>query len=436
MQTLPAAHSHMQHGNVRRFSCHLSLGVVAFDSPKADLERGYMRLFYALFYLIFAVVLSGCVSPLALNRAVSAYDDAITSAASKQLLMNIARAHHHQPIHFTGVSNVAATFDFRFNAGATPALGGLAGAVLMPIFGAAVAENPTISIVPIEGEEFTKRLLAPFQQAKLTLLLRQRYDIDLLLRLMAQEVRLQKAIQRVAYRNLPSDSQGYEMFRRVVLHLSAIQDQNQLHVEPLTLERSWIIPAGSVTAEGFQALEKEFFVLYNKQDNTYTLRKNVPGPILITNYDPNTLPSEERVRLSSEAGNSGTNDVAFDIRPTGAGGEWPIQGTFRLRSFHAILSFLGRSLGDEPEYHVETDPRTPPVARGENPVSTMELVVSDSALPGADLSIHSHNRHYAVNTVGPLARWNRDAFQMLHLLFQMTITDLPRTGVPSITIAK
>lgn len=395
-----------------------------------------MPLFYALLYLISAMVLSGCVSPLALNRAVSAYDDAITSAASKQLLMNIARAHHHQPIHFTGVSNVAATFDFRFNAGASPALGGLAGAVLMPIFGGAVAENPTISIVPIEGEEFTKRLLAPFQQTKLTLLLRQRYDIDLLLRLMAQEVRLQQATQRVAYRNLPSDSQGYEMFRRVVLHLSAIQDQNQLHVEPLTLERTWIIPAGSVTAEGFQALEKEFSVLYNKQDNTYTLRKNVPGPILITNYDPNTLPSEERIRLSSEAGNSGTNDVAFDIRPTGAGGEWPIQGTFRLRSFHAILSFLGRSLGDEPEYHVETDPRTPPVARGENPVFTMELVVSDSALPGADLSIHSHNRHYAVNTVGPLARWNRDAFQMLHLLFQMTITDLPRTGVPSITIAK
>jgi hypothetical protein len=66
----------------------------------------------------------------------------------------------------------------------------------------------------------------------------------------------------------------------------------------------------------------------------------------------------------------------------------------------------------------------------------MELVVSDSALSEADLSIRSHNRYYAVNTMGPLARWNRDAFQMLYLLFQMTITDLPRTGVPSITIAK
>ena len=84
-----------------------------------------MPLLYTLLYLSSAMVLSGCLSPIALNRAVSAYDDAITSAASKQLLMNIARAHHHQPIHFTGVSNVAATFDFRFNAGATPALGGL-----------------------------------------------------------------------------------------------------------------------------------------------------------------------------------------------------------------------------------------------------------------------------------------------------------------------
>ena len=83
-----------------------------------------MPLFYVLLYLISAMVLSGCASPIALNRAVSAYDDAITSAASKQLLTNIARAHHHQPLHFTGVSNVAATFDFRLNAGATPALGG------------------------------------------------------------------------------------------------------------------------------------------------------------------------------------------------------------------------------------------------------------------------------------------------------------------------
>jgi hypothetical protein len=400
------------------------------DTPR----RPY--LFQALLGIISALVLSGCISPIALNRAVGAYDEAIVSAASKQLLMNIARAHQRQPIHFTGVSNIAATFDFRFSAGGTPALTGNAGGLLMPVFGGSVAENPTISIVPIEGEEFTKRLLTPFQQSKLTLLLRQRYDIDLLLRLMAQEVRIRDPIKEITYRNTPSDSTGYEMFRRIVLHISAIQDQNHLYAEPLTLERTWTLPAASVSAEGFQNLQKEFSMLYNRQDNTYTLRKQSVGPILITNYDPGTLPTNERAQLNEQAGDWIANDLAFDIRAGYPGGEWPVKGVFRLRSFHSILYFLGHSIGDEPEYHVGPDPRTPAITRNENPVSTMELIISDSAPPQGELSIRSSGQHYTVNTEGPLARWNRDAFQMLYLLFQMTITDLPRVGVPSITIAK
>ena len=116
-----------------------------------------------------SLAVTGCLSPITLNRAVTSYDEAITDAISKQLLINIARAHQHQPIHFTGVSNIAATFDFRVSAGATPALTGEAGRALMPIFGGSVAENPTISIVPIEGDEVTKRLLTTFQETKRTI---------------------------------------------------------------------------------------------------------------------------------------------------------------------------------------------------------------------------------------------------------------------------
>ena len=193
----------------------------------------------------------------------------------------------------------------------------------MPIFGGSVAENPTISIVPIEGEEFTKRLLTPFQETKFILLLRQRYDIDLLLRLMAQELRIKEHGQEVAYRNTPADRTGYEMFRRVVTHLSAIQDQNQLYAEPLVYNRTWTIPANSVTAEGFQALQKEYLVTYNQKDNTYTLRKQITGRILITNYDPDTLSSEERARLIDETEEGHLNDVSFDIRPGMSAGNTP-----------------------------------------------------------------------------------------------------------------
>ncbi|MGE0470698.1 MAG: hypothetical protein AB7L09_19205, partial [Nitrospira sp.] len=57
---------------------------------------------YSAFIGIFCfLILSGCLSPITLTRAVIAYDDAITESQSKQLLVNIARAQHHQPIHFT-----------------------------------------------------------------------------------------------------------------------------------------------------------------------------------------------------------------------------------------------------------------------------------------------------------------------------------------------
>lgn len=389
---------------------------------------------FTLAGVLCSLAMTGCLSPITLNRAVTSYDEAITEAISKQLLINIARAHQHQPIHFTGVSNIAATFDFRVNAGATPALTGTSGSVLMPIFGGSMAENPTISIVPIDGEEFTKRLLTPFRETKFSLLLLQRFDIDLLLRLMTQELRIKQNGQDVVYRNTPADRPGYEMFRRVVTHLSAIQDQNQLYAEPLVYTHTWTIPANSVTAEGFHALQEEYNVTYNQSDNTYTLLKQVRGRTLITNYDPNKLPREERAQLIAELEKGLINDVSFDIRPGHTGGEYPLRGDFRLRSFNTILMFLGRSLEEDPEYHVDKDPQTPTVK--ENPVHTMELVLSDSAPSEADLSIHFHGKHYAVNSTGPLARWNREAFQMLYLLFQMTVSDVPRVGVPSITIAK
>ena len=378
--------------------------------------------------------LAGCLSPPTLTRAVVSYDEAITDSISKQLFLNIARAHHHQPVHFTGVSNVAATFDFRVNAGATPALTGEAGKALLPVFGGSVAENPTISIAPIDGEEFTRRLLTPFQETKFTLLLRQGGDIDLLLRLMAKELRVDDQDEDVAYRNSPTDKAGYEMFRKVVLHLSAIQDANRLYAESMLFERTWTIPAESVTAEGFKALEQDYLVAYDPQQKTYRLRKPVSGRILITNYDPNTLPQEERIRLHEEAERSPINDVSFDIRPGHYGGEWPMKGEFRLRSFNTMLNFLAQSVDEEPEYAVEKDSRTPPFM--DNPVRTMDLLVQDSSPSESDLTVQSHGKYYSVNITGPLARWNREAFKLLYQLFQMTVTEVSRSGVPSITIAK
>lgn len=99
-----------------------------------------------------------------------------------------------------------------------------------------------------------------------------------------------------------------------------------------------------------------------------------------------------------------------------------------------MLNFIGQSIAEEPEYHVDKDPRTLEVA--ENPVKTIDLIVSTSAPEGLDLAMKSHGQYYAVNTTGSQARWNREAFKLLSQLFQMTVAEVPRAGVPSITIAK
>ncbi|HTO57533.1 MAG TPA: hypothetical protein VMJ74_07045, partial [Pseudomonadales bacterium] len=209
---------------------------------------------------------SGCASKVALDHAVIAYDTATADSVSKQLLLNIARARYDQPMHFTTISNIAATYRFTANAGVGGALTGNNGDLLVPLIGASAEENPTISISPMQGEEFTQRLLTPFQEQRLTLLLRQGYDVDSLLRLMGAEIRLDEESGNVTVNhNRPSDHAGYVVYRRVMAHLSAIQDRHALYVEPLHFQIVWTVPESTMTPEAFASTYKDFSLEYEPE---------------------------------------------------------------------------------------------------------------------------------------------------------------------------
>lgn len=386
-----------------------------------------------LSYLLILVSVSGCFSPLALDHAVMAYDQTTTEIQSKQLLLNIARAHQHQPLHFTGVSNIAATFNFQFNAGATPAMTGNSGGLMTPIFGGTVSENPTISIVPIEGEEFTRRLLTPFQENKLTMLLRQGADVDLILRLLGAELRMKTPGQDQVFNNQPKDIQGYRVFRQFATHLSSVQDRHQLFVEPLFFEQRWQLTNKQLNSEELANLSKDYKVDYNNSTKTLSLSKRVTGHIILTNYDPQQLSNEERIKLNEEADNGASNEVMVDIRSDYPGGELPLHGFVRLRSFYNVLNFIGRDLDDEPEFAVDKHPNTPNVR--ENPLHTLAIQVSSTAPDNTNLSVYYQGLYYAVTPESGY-QWNREGFRLLHQIFQMTMADLSQKGAPQITISK
>jgi hypothetical protein len=381
-----------------------------------------------------ATLLLGCAATTRLDLVVLAYDETTAEAMSKVLLLNIARAHQNLPMHFTGISSILATYRFTFAGGVGPAATGDLGWLPVPHLGGSAEENPTVSITPMQGDEFTQQLLTPFEEQKLTLLLRQGYDVDGLLRLLGAEVRLEPGGTAFpgVHRNRPSDQEGYQTYRRVVAHLSAIQDRHALHVEPLHFQHTWTVPVDAVTPEAYQSLYKEYSLTYLPQERAYRVTRRVNGRVMISNYDPSTLPEEERRRLHERAEEAPFNDVLIDIRAGQLGGDLPLRGRLRLRSFHEVLTFLGRAIEEEPEVDVVPDPRTPPVS--ENPVVTLEVVRGRRPPEGAGLSVVLNGVHYAVRPQAGY-QWNQKSFSLLTQLFQMSVAPVASTG-PSVSIAK
>jgi hypothetical protein len=379
-------------------------------------------------------LLTGCATTTELDRVVLAYDTSTGDAVAKQLLVNIARARRNEPMHFTTVSSIAATYKFALNGGFGPAQAGPRGGTIAPVFGASSEENPTISIAPMQGDDYTQRLLTPFVEQKLTLLLRQGYDVDALLRLLSSELRLDvdAAHRYIAYNNRPSDREGYMVFRRAMAQLSSIQDRHALSVEPLYFQRSWSVPAEGVTPETFASIYKDYTLGYDGPGKAWRVSKRIVGRVMISNYDPAVLSDDERQRLQAEAEEAPVNEILVDIRPGYTGGEIAMHGRLALRSFHEVLNFIGRGVAEEPEYDVAPDPRTPAIT--DNPISALAIDESSRAPKDADFVVTWRGKYYAVAPDHGYA-WNRKAFALLFQLFQMSMST--GTGAtPAITIAK
>src|SRR5262249_30860416 len=181
----------------------------------------------------------------------------------------------------TTVSSTGAPDKSAFSRGVGPALTGDQGWLILPTLGGSTEENPTVSLTPMQGDEFTQRLLTPFPEQKLTLLLRQGYDVDALLRLLGAQLRMRDETGAIkTYNNRPSDREGYRVYRRVMCHLSSIQDLHALEVEPLHFEHVWTVPEESVTPETYLATYKDLSLTPDPFHKAYRVAKRVNGRVM------------------------------------------------------------------------------------------------------------------------------------------------------------
>jgi hypothetical protein len=378
-----------------------------------------------------------------MHRAVIEYDRTVDRIEAELLLLNIARARHYRPVHFTAVTSVAATFDFRVKAGV---LGRISRGVapddsLVDLnYGTEVAENPTVTIVPVSGEEFTKRILRPLDESHLNFLVRQGFDLSMVLRLLVRGILIDSEEAPLILFNTPSRREDYTEFRRRLLHLASLDFQKRLHIAPVVYEEAFPVSLekGLPPAEVVAAIDRGYRWSVPTNDRPAVLIRRVTGRLAITNYDLKRLGNDERKRLNVEIERLPPDQVFVDIRPESPGGEYPLKGSILLRSFNSIISFVARGIAEDAGYHVNPDPRTGPVQR--NPAHVLEIEESSSPLNDAEFDIEFEGKYYSIRkfpiSEGMVPSWNQEAFAVLANLYQMTVTDVSNVRTPIISIPK
>jgi len=379
------------------------------------------------------VLLGGCVGPPVLERQVLGYDEVTSELDQKLLLLNIARVDAGRPIHFTTTSSIAATFDWTTTVGVGAQIEEPSGTNFFNFnWGASASENPTFSIIPISGEDFTKRILTPFEDDAFEFLVFQGGAIDRVMRLMAAGVEVQNpdgSFFRFISNN-PDQPQEYEEFRRIAMHLRWLNDNRELFVRSLIFEETLVAShTGAMRAEDINNGFKMGLRWNQNPDGSFKLTRLQAGRVAVTNYDPMRLSDRERFELNEKIRKNPSGFVYLDVRPGGPGGDFPIQGAIKLRSVLQMLVFIGNGIVGAPEFDVEPDERTGAVA--DNPVTTLKINVVDSKPSTRLASVQYGGRYYTVNDTP----WDRSTFATLGDLFQTAVGEVEAVGLP-VTISK
>jgi hypothetical protein len=381
--------------------------------------------------ITFAV--TGCVGPPVLERQVLGYDEVTKTLDEKLLLLNIARVSNQEPVHFTSTSSIAATFNWTATLGASGEVTEAKGTNFFNFnIGGSASENPTFSISPISGKEFTERVATPFQDTIFEFLVFQGGRIDQVMRLMAAGIEIQTPDGRFVrfIENDPRRPHEYEEFRRIAAHLQWLNDNRQLFVRPLVFDETLIadfknVPRAEDINNGFNMGLR----WRQKPNGNYELTRLKGGRVVVTNFDPMALTDQQRSQLDEKIKKNPSGFVYLDIQPRGPGGNFPIQGAIKLRSMFQILNFIATGIRIAPEF--EVSPNVPIEETEAGATATLKINITNNPPDVRLPTVYYENHYYSVNDTV----WDRTTFLILSILFQTTIGRIENVGIP-ITISK
>ena len=380
------------------------------------------------------VAISGCLGPPVLERQVLGYDEVTKALDEKLLLLNIARVANQEPVHFTSTSSIAATFNWTATLGASGEVteSGKGTNFLNLNIGGSASENPTFSISPISGKEFTERVATPFADTIFEFLVFQGGKINQAMRLMSAGIEVQKPDGRFVrfIENDPRRPKEYEEFRRIAAHLQWLNDNRQLFVRPLVFDETLIADFKNTPSAGDINSGFNMGLRWRQKPNgNYELTRLKGGRVVVVNFDPMALTDRQRFELDEKIKKNPSGFVYLDIQPNGPDGNLPIQGAIKLRSMFQILNFIATGIRIAPEFDVI--PNVPIEGSDAGSTAALKINVTDRQPDPRLPNVYYDGHYYSVNDTV----WDRRTFLILSILFQTTIGRIENVGIP-ITISK
>jgi len=155
----------------------------------------------------------GCafVGSTSLSNGRSTYNAVINQTENEQILSTIISRRYDETFGMLAVASVTASLRVSATVGANVGIGsnsGYAGNLVPLSAGVAYEENPTISYVPLRGEQFIERMLAPVSAEQMLLLTRMSTSEVEVLRFL---VRRANGLVNPAYSSRPA-GEGFDRF--------------------------------------------------------------------------------------------------------------------------------------------------------------------------------------------------------------------------------
>jgi len=236
-------------------------------------------------------LICGCASfgPNSLQQTRLQYNEVVKVTTEEQLLLNIVRLRYSDTPSSLAVSTIAAQFERSQNLQLTPFFTSAGADVnrsftaILPQVGVGAADRPTMSLTPLDDQEFTRKLFTPMTLDGIIYLAKTTWPISTVFRLYLENLNWVSNAQS-ASGPTPKDPPEVLDFLRGVTALQSLQDRGRVVFgqEERIEAVGGPLPAASVAARDvLEAAKSGYEYRQDEKTGSWTLTRKTTAPVLL-----------------------------------------------------------------------------------------------------------------------------------------------------------